>query len=109
MVRVPYAKAIRKRPRRFHKFTPILASHNQCSEYCDECMANFAAQAEYERPGHLWRVEKGELHFKEDDLMENHLGRNLKPNEIVIIKNDDPEDCRIENLEVVEIPDMEGK
>jgi hypothetical protein len=111
MVRTSYASPIRKRPRpKQHKFYPVLSrSHNECSHngLCNNCMDDFQAEVDRDRPGHLWRVEDGKLHYKEDDAIENHLGRKLAKNESVIMKNDKPGDCRIENLEVVIIPDME--
>ena len=106
MIRTPYARFIRKRPRKFHKFIPILSLESDCCEYCSECMEGFQAEVDRDRPGHLWRVEDGKVRYKEDDVMEKHLGRKLKENETVIIKNDNPNDCSIENLEIVEIPDM---
>jgi hypothetical protein len=106
-----YARPIRKRPRRFHKFIPVLLMQDVCdgSHICAECMENLAAEAEYYRPGHVWAVENGKLVYMEDKIIEHHLGRKLKENEVVVIKNDNPEDCRLENLEVVEILDLDTK
>ncbi len=111
MVRA-YPHAIRKRPRKFHKFVPVLSIRNsceECGEYCNTCMEQFQEQVDNERPGHFWRVEDGEVRYKEDDAAEQVLGRKLKPSETVIVKNGNFEDCRPENLEVVEIPDLDVK
>ena len=89
-----------------------LTEMNDC-EPCGECPGCMALLQEMvvdkERPGHAWRSENGNVVYLEDDVMEKHLGRKLKPNETVIIKNDNPQDCRLENLELVEIPDLGGK
>jgi len=111
MRKISYSLPIRKKPRKFHKFVPILSQRGHCehSEYCDACMEGFQAQVDSERPNHIWRVEDGVVHYQEDDVMEKHLGRKLRKNEMVIHKNGVFHDCRIENLEVVEIPDFDGK
>ena len=98
-----------KRPRRPRVFRPFLSASGPCqhNEICDSCMAAYDEQVSNERPGHWWRVEDGKLFYKEDEAMESHLGRKLKPNETVIIKNDDPNDCRIENLELITIDTLE--
>ncbi len=108
MIRVSYARPIRKRPRKFHKFVPILSLENDCGDcdVCSECVDNYAAQAEHDRPGHVWAVDNGHLVYLEDTIAESILGRPLKDTEMVIHKNDDPLDNRRENIEVVEIPDM---
>jgi hypothetical protein len=111
MVRTSYASTIRKRPRpKQHKFYPFVSrSHDGCehSEYCNDCMDGFAEQAERDRPGHIWAVDKGKVIYLEDVVACHHLGRELKPTETVIHKNADPKDNRFENLEVITIPDME--
>jgi hypothetical protein len=45
----------------------------------------------------------------EDDIYELHLGRKLRPTESIVHRNGDPKDNRLENLELVIIPDMEVK
>jgi len=103
----------RKRPRpKPHKFYPILSrSHGDCEhcDYCNDCMEKFAAQAENERPSHVWRVDDGKIIYMEDDLMEHRLGRKLKPNETVIHKNGNAKDNRDANLALVTIDNLESE
>ncbi len=108
MTRSSEARIIRKRARKFHKFVPILSQYTACGsdDLCDACMAQMRAQVDNERPGHVWRAENGQIFYKEDKVAEKMLGRKLKPTESVVIKNGNYEDCRPENLEVVEIPDL---
>lgn len=111
MVRIPYSNLIRKRPRRFHRFRPLLSMQNAIegfAEYCNECMEKFQAIVDNERPGHAWRVEKGTVVYMEDEIMEDHLGRKLKTTESIIHRNGKPLDNRIENLELVNIESLES-
>jgi len=95
-----------KRPRRPRVWRPYLSQGQGGCGHCEGCMAAFQEQVDNERPGHWWRVEDGKLFYKEDEAAEKMLGRKLKPTESVIVKNGDFEDCRPENLEVVEMPDL---
>ena len=109
MLRNQYAMPIRKRPRpKMHKFRAIVTEMNSdvcddCGHICNACMEAYAAEAEYNRPGHIWRVEDGKLHYAEDDVMEKHLGRPLAPNEAVLHKNKHVMDNRLDNLELITI------
>jgi len=98
-----------KRPRKPRVFRPFLSASGPCQhhEICDSCMAACQAQVDSERPNHVWRVENGRVVYKEDDVMEDFLGRKLKPTESVIHKNGVFHDCRLQNLEVVTLPEME--
>lgn len=105
---------IRKRPRpKVRKFQPIVSQMNDvcddCNHICDACMEAYAAEAEYNRPGHLWHVEGGKILYMEDAVYEHHLGRKLRPTESIIHRNGDPKDNILDNLELVIIPDMETK
>jgi hypothetical protein len=107
-----YPHAIRKRPRRTHKFTPILAiraMQDYChgDHICDDCMAGYAADAEHNRPGHAWTVENGKVVFLEDKIAESMLGRPLLPTEMVVHKNGDPLLNTHENLEIITMPKAE--
>lgn len=106
-----YPHPIRKRPRRFHKFIPYLSLENDCGDcnICSECMANYAEQAENERPGHAWAIEDGKVIFIEDKIAESMLGRPLNANEVVVHKDSDPFHNTRANLEIVTIPDMGDK
>ena len=99
-----------RRPRRPRVWRPYLSAANQscgnCGEFCQDCMANFAAEAEYERPGHVWTVIDGKIVFMEDQVAASMLGRPLLPTEAVIHKNGDPFINTRENLEIVTIPEM---
>lgn len=107
MIRSPRPKVIRKRPRIFQhpRTTVIHCGDNEW--YCPECMENFAAEAEYYRPGHVWAIDDGKVIFLEDVVVEHRLGRKLNKNEMVIHKNGDVMDNRDDNLEVVEIEKLE--
>jgi hypothetical protein len=109
MRKVPYAHPIRKVPRKFHKFVPILSSMGPCNDdndYCDECMANFAAIAESQRPGHVWAVDHGRVIFLEDKIAESMLGRPLNPDETVVHRDSNVLNNTRANLEVVRIPNL---
>lgn len=97
-----------KRPRRPRVFRPILSAQDYCHDehICADCMACFAAEAEYNRPDHAWRVENGKIVYMEDDIMAHHLGRPLKPTESVVHRNGDVKDNRFENLELVNIENL---
>ena len=104
-----YPHPIRKRPRRFHKFIPVLASMNECEECCDvcnTCMADLQEKVDNERPGHVWAYDDGKIVYLEDVVVEARLGRKLRENETVIHTNGNILDNRDANLEVVEIPDL---
>ena len=109
MIRVPFPKPIRKRPRSKHKFQPILSRMSACKPnmYCDTCLEKFQSQVDNDRPNHVWRVINGEVRYLEDVLMEHHLGRELKPTETVIHKNGLPTDNRFQNLEVITIDKLD--
>jgi hypothetical protein len=115
MLRNQYAMPIRKRPRpKMHKFRAIVVEMNSdvcddCGHICNACMEAYAAEAKYNRPDHVWRVEDGKVKYMEDDIYELHLGRKLRPTESIVHRNGDPKDNRLENLELVIIPDMEVK
>lgn len=112
MLRNPYPISIRKRPRRMHKFVPILSQQDECP-YCDECMERFSIEAEEARPGHLWWVMpdsetgEGKVVFVEDYVMEQHLGRKLKPTESIVHKNGDVANNYYTNLEVIDLDGLE--
>jgi hypothetical protein len=101
---------LRRRPRKSRVFRPILSTHYRCepNEYCNDCLAGFQAQVDRERPNHVWRVEDGKVVYKEDDVYEEFLGRKLKPTESVIHKNGLFHDCRLENLELINIERLDG-
>lgn len=101
---------VRKRPRKLRTFRVWLSEHSEehhC-EVCNDCMAAMQAQVDAERPNHIWRVENGKIHYKEDDVYEEFLGRKLKPTETVIHKNGLFHDCRLENLELVNIEKLDS-
>ena len=106
-----YPMLICKRPRRFYKFQPILSQRSayECEEYCDDCMAEYQAQVDRERPDHVWAVDQGKVVYLEAFVAEHKLGRKLKPNETVVHVNGNVKDNRADNLDVVEIPDLGGK
>jgi HNH endonuclease len=109
MIRVPYPKPIRKRPRSKHKFQPILSRMSACEPnmYCDSCMKEFEDQVESERPGHVWAVKDGKVVYMEDMVVEHHLGRPLLPTEAVLHRNGNLFDNRFENLEVITIEKLD--
>jgi hypothetical protein len=72
-------------------------------------MACFAAEAEYNRPGHVWSVENHEVIYMEDKIAEEMLGRPLNPNESVVHRDSNPKNNSRDNLEIVTLPDMETK
>ena len=107
---VNYAIPVRKRPRpKPHKFYPVLSrSHENC-EHCDvykECMAQFAAQVERDRPGHLWTVIDGHLAYMEDLIAQQMLGRPLLPNETVIHKDLNVRNNSRNNLDIITLPEL---
>ena len=110
MVRVPYASPIRKRPRPGqHKFYPILSrSRHECDhcDVCKECFAEFEAQVERDRPGHIWTVVNGQVAYMEDMVAQSMLGRPLLPNETVIHKDLDVRNNNRANLEIITLPDL---
>jgi hypothetical protein len=69
-------------------------------------MESYAAEAEYNRPGHVWTVIDRKVVYLEDQVAASMLGRPLNPNEVVIHKNGDPLINTRENLEIMMIPDM---
>ena len=102
-------RLIRKRPRRLHRFVPILHMQQMsCAEsrYCEECIDNFAAQAEHLRPGHAWTVDGGKVIFMEDVIAASILGRPLAEDEVVVHKDGNVLNNVRANLEVVKIPDL---
>lgn len=105
MTRSSYSRIIRKRPRKVHKFEPILSRMGHCeNEVCNECMAAMQKQVDNDRPGHVWAVEDGKIIYMEDEIMEHRLGRPLRSTESVIHKNGNVLDNRDRNLELVELP-----
>ena len=69
MTRSSYSRIIRKRPRKVHKFEPILSRMGHCeNEVCDECMAAMQRQVDNDRPGHVWAVEDGKIIYMEDEI-----------------------------------------
>ena len=97
-----------KRPRKPRVFRPFLSDSGPCqhNEICDSCMAAYDEQVSNERPGHVWAVDEGKVIYLEDVVFEAHLGRKLKPTESIVHKNGNLKDNRLENLEVIEIPEM---
>jgi hypothetical protein len=53
-------------------------------------MAEFAEQAESERPGHVWTVVEGKVVFMEDTIAQSILGRPLNEKEAAIHKDQNP-------------------
>lgn len=51
--------------------------------------------------GHLYGWKKGKKVYVHREVMEAHLGRKLRRDEVVHHRNEDPSDNRIENLEVM--------
>jgi hypothetical protein len=112
MIRTPYTHPIRKRPRQKpHKFEAIVSKMNDvcddCGHICQACMEAYAAEAEYNRPGHVWAVAEGKVIYLEDKVIESRLGRPLKATEGVLHRNGDVHDNCFENLEVVNIDNLE--
>ena len=106
MRKVPFARPIRKVPRpKAHKLYPILSMMRQDEdfEYCADCMAKFEAQAQEERPGHVWAIDKGKVIFLEDVVIEHKLGRRLLETESIIHKDGNFLNNYSDNLEVVRI------
>jgi hypothetical protein len=94
----------RKRPRKPHVFRPILSDRrNSCEigEYCQTCMEEFSMQAERDRPGHVWAVDKGRVIFLEDVVYEHHLGRPLRSTESIVHRDGDFKNNALSNLELV--------
>jgi hypothetical protein len=69
-------------------------------------MAEFAEQAESQRPGHVWTVVEGKVVFMEDAVAESMLGRPLEKNEAAIHRDNNPLNNTRANIEVVTIPEM---
>jgi len=112
MRKILYRHPIRKVPRpKGHKLYPVLArirkeyECNDHNDYCDECMANFAAIAESQRPGHVWAVDRGVV-FLEDKIAELMLGRPLNQDETVVHRDSNVLNNTRANLEVVRIPNL---
>jgi len=85
--------------------------HLQCvtpPDYCEDCMKNFQAQVDRDRPGHVWAAIDGKVVYLEDKIMEGILGRDLRPTESVVHRNGNIFDNRSENLELVSIEGMEA-
>jgi hypothetical protein len=100
---------IRKRPKA-HKFQAIVSQMNDVCHHdhiCNDCMESYAAEAESNRPGHVWSVIDGKVAYMEDMIAESMLGRPLLPNEGVVHKDSDPLNNRRENLAIVVIADPE--
>jgi hypothetical protein len=57
--------------------------------------------------GHPYRIdeETGATIYLKDAIMEMEIGRKLRPDERVVVKNGNPLDCRRENLEIVMQPE----
>ena len=108
-----YSHPIRKRPRQKpHKFEAIVSKMNDvCHDdhICADCMAGYAAEAEYNRPGHAWAVQDGKVIYLEDKISESILGRPLNIREVAVHKNGNVLDNRRDNIEIVIIPDMDAK
>jgi hypothetical protein len=73
---------------------------------CEACMEAYAAEAEYNRPGHVWTVIEGKVAYLEDQVAASMLGRPLNPNETVVHRDSDPKNNQRANIEIVVIPDM---
>lgn len=52
---------------------------------------------------HACRTENGRTIYMEDEIMERHIGRKLRENELVIHKNGNTLDNRFENLLLVTV------
>ena len=114
MLRNQYAMPIRKRPRpKMHKFQPIVSQMNKdvCDDchICNACLESFAAEAEYNRPGHAWAVDDGKVIYLEDVVVEHHLGRKLTTKEGVLHKDGNVLNNKLENLEVINIENLENE
>lgn len=108
MVRT-YPHAIRKRPRRFHKFVPYVSMQEDfChgDHVCEACMESFAAEAEHNRPGHVWALDDGHVIYLEDKIAESMLGRPLNSSEVAVHKDGDFTNNTRANIEIVTIPDL---
>ena len=110
---VNYAIPVRKRPRpKPHKFYPVLSrSRHECDhcDVCNECMAEFQAQVDRDRPGHVWTVVHGNLVYMEDMIAETMLGRPLLPTETVIHKDLNVKNNSRDNLDIITLPNLEVK
>jgi hypothetical protein len=80
-----------------------------CLERAEQKLKEYSEQAFSERPGHLWRVKDGKVVYKEDDVIEESIGRNLTITEQVVHKNGNILDNRLSNLEIVRIEKWEGQ
>ena len=112
MVRNQYAMPIRKRPRpKAQKFQAIVSQMNDvcddCGHICSDCMEAYAAEAQHNRPDHIWAVDEGKLIYLEDVVYAHHLGRPLRPTESIVHRNGDVKDNRLENLELITIDTLE--
>jgi|ERR1700677_3981451 len=108
MISIP----VKRRRRPYPVWRPYVSSMNrECGhgEFCSECIANFAAEAEHERPGHVWTVYEGKVVFMEDKIAESMLGRSLSADEVVIHKDGNVLNNERANLEIVTLPDLESK
>lgn len=95
-----------KRPRRPHVFrTRLTADVCHGDHICSACMEGFAAEAEYNRPGHAWTIIAGKIVYQEDVVAASMLGRLLNSNEGVIHKDGNPLNNNRANIEIVTIPD----
>ena len=99
-----------KRPRRPHVFRTRL-TQDMChgDHICAACMEGFAAEAEYNRPGHVWTIIDGKVVYQEDAIAGSVLGRPLNSNEGAIHKDGNPLNNTRANIEIVTISDMESK